>query len=500
MLPTLLIAHHRALKAFITARKPKVFESRNRKSISYISGDRGARESSSSSADTGEPQTPSPQYSEAIPVTNGHIITSHDSESVEEKGVLVEPLDPHFARLLNSLSISASKNVDPKTPHAVNRAAFLPKTISPSNRLQTPDWSSRVPTFSETLVDSPGLSKVKHISTQDSHNWEKHPDRILSNDSEVSSRADSGSSDTSPVVVANSVAASSFTVTTARKSSRRSSSIADISPYLSRPAEMPTSGKRLKQLALLETVADESSKMTPTLISRELPPIHGPDYPPGYSGPSASVPPPTSYATRVNLGASFEPGASVPSLNAVRSANLPPSYGSHEHPILGDPFQVRPRSSQLNHSTSTYPGGVLTRGVRNQNQALPLLGGPPHVPPPTNIPGRLLPTPFPQTFAPSYSTTPLHPSAQSNNIHCIYPYASASEHAVPSAPPHAFRASHDPHAVPAAQVVLSPQSRSSLPSSSVQLLSILNGNRVSGAHASVSRTGPPNSSISVHAT
>jgi mRNA-decapping enzyme subunit 2 len=502
LLRTFLIAHNRALKAFITARKPRFFESRNRKSISYISGDRGARESSSSSADTGEPQTPSPQYSEAIPVTNDHIITSR--ESVEEKGVLVEPLDPHFARLLNSLSISASKNVDLKPLHAMNRAAFLPKTISPSNRLQTPDWSSRVPTFSETLVGSPGLSKARHISTQDSHNCEKHSDLMRSNDSEVSSRADSDSSNTSPVVVPNSIAASSSTVTTARKpsmSSRRSSSIADISPYLSRPAEVPTSGKRLKQLALLESVADESSKMTPTLISRELPPIHGPDCPPGYPGPSTSVPPPTSYATQVNLGASFELGTSVPSLNSVRSANLPPLYGSHEHPILGDPFQVRPRSSQLNHSTSsTYLGGVVTRGVRNQNQALPFLGGPPHVPPPAKIPGRLLPTPFPQTFAPSYSTIPLHSSAQSNTIHCIYPYASASKQAVPGAPPHSFRASRDPHVVPAAQVVLSPQSRPSLPSSSVQLLSILNGDRVSGAHASVSRTGPPSTSISVHAT
>ena len=489
------------MKAFITARKPRAYESKNRKSVSYISGDRGARESSSSSADTGEPHTPSPQYSEAIPVPGDHIITSH--ESVEEKGVLVEPLDPHFARLLNSLSISASKNVDTKPPHSVNRAGFLPKTTSPSNRSQTPDWSSRVPIFSEMLVDSPGLAKARHISTQDSHNFQKHSDPILSNDSGVSSRADSGSSNTSPVIVANPVAASISAVTTARKppmSSRRSSSIADISPYLSRPAEVPTSGKRLKQLALLESVADESSKMTPTLISRELPPIHGPDCCPlGYSGPPASVPPPASYATQVNLEASFEPGTSVPSLSSVRSANLPSSYGSHEHPILGDPFQVRPRSSQLNHSTSTYLGSVPTRGVRNQNQALPLLGGLPHVPPPANVSGRLLPTPFPQTFAPSYSTTPLHPSARSNTIHCIYPYASASEQAVPTAPPHSFRASRDPHAVPA-QVVPSPQPRPSLPSSSVQLLSILNGDRVSGAHAPVSRTGPPSTSISVHAT
>ena len=340
------------------------------------------------------------------------------------------------------------------------------------------------------------------MSTQDSRNCEKHSDLILSNDSEAPPRADSGSSDISPVDVAYPVVGSSSAVTTTRKSfgsSRRSSSIADISPYLSRPAEVPTSGKRLKQLALLESVADESSKMTPTLISRELPPIHGPDcHHIGYSGPSASVPPPTSYAAQVSLGALIDSGTSVPCLNLVRNAHLPPLHASHEHPTLGDPFQVRPRSSQLNHATATYINGVPTRSARNPNQALPLFGVPPHIRSPVNVPGRHLPTPSSRTFTPSYSTSPLH-SAQSSTVHPIYPYASALEQAVPSAPPHSFCA-RDPQAVPAAQAVFPPQSRSSLPSSSVQLLSILNGDRVGGAHASVSRTGHPSTSISVHAT
>ncbi|KAN0100609.1 Dcp2, box A domain containing protein [Tylopilus felleus] len=482
-----------ALKAFIIARKPKALESRNRKSVSYISGDRGAQESSSSSADTGEPQTPSPQYSEAVPVSNGHISTRQELD--DEKGVFVEPLDPHFARLLNSLSISASKNVDPKPPPTVNGAASLPKTISPSSRLQTPDWSSRVPTFSETPVDSPGLSKPKHISARESDNRGMHSNLILSSDFEIPARVDSGSSDSSPVVPSP-VVASSSTTTTARKpfmSSRRSSSIADISPYLSRPAEVPTSGKRLKQLALLESVADESYKMTPTLFTRELPADHDADR--RRPGSSTSVPPP-SYATQVNLGASLESGMPVPALSSVRSANLPPLYASREYSILGDPFQVRPRSTQLNHF-STQLGGVTTRSVRNQNQAPPLLGGLPPVLPPTNVPGRLVPTPStPQTFAPSYLTTPLPSSA----VHSINPYTFTSEQAVPSAPLPAFRTPRDPHAVPPIQAVSPPLFRPSLPPSSVQLLSILNGDRVTGANAAVSRAGPPSTSISAHAT
>lgn len=477
-----LITHDRALKAFITARKPRTFESRNRKSVSYTSGDRGARESSSSSADTGEPQTPSPQYSEAIPVSDNRLISRHESD---EKGILAEPLDPHFARLLNSLSISASKNVDPQPLRVGDSASLLPQTISPSSRLQTPDWSSRIPTFNEMLIDSPSIAKAQHIPTRDSDDRKKHPDFIPSSDFQVPSRVDSGS--TSPVVVANPVAASSpVTAPKSLMSSRRSSSIADISPYLSRPAEVPTSGKRLKQLALLESVADESSKMTPTLLSRELP-AHGPDYHP--SGSSTSGPPLTSYAPQISLGNSLGSGMPVPSRSPVRSAKFPSSYASHEHSTLGDPFQVRPRPGQPSHST--HPGGVPARGARNQKQSLLLFGGPPVLPLAT-IPGRLLST---STFAPSYSTTPLYSSAQSNATHSNYPHSCVSEQIVPNASLQSFCAPLDPHAVPAAQSI---QSRPSLPSSSVQLLSILNGDRATGSPAS--RTGSPSASILVHAT
>ena len=475
----LLIAHNRALKAFITARKPRAFESRNRKCVPYVSGGRGAQESSSSSADTGEPQTPSPQYSKAVPVTNDHLITRHELD--EEKGALTEPLDPHFARLLNSLSISASKNVDPKPPNTLKRVAPASKTIPSSNRSQTPDWSSRVPTFSEALINSPGLSPAQHISTQDSHNCENCSDLLPCKESEVAP----GPSNTPLVAVAN--AASSSAVTTGRKPfmSRRSSSIADISPYLSRPAEVPASGKRLKQLALLESVADESSKLTPTLVNRELPPIHGPDCRPGFSGPSTSVPP-TPYATQVNVRASYESGTPVSSLHSIRGANLPPLHALHDHSIL-DPFQVRPRSSQLHHSTS-YPE---CRNVKNQNQVLSLLSGPSHVPPPGNFAKGPQPATFPQAFPPSYPTTTLHSSTQSNIVQSIYPYATASENVVASKPFHSFQIPRDPHGAPATHAVLPPQSRSPLPPSSVQLLSILNGDRASGTHASVSRAGPP---------
>jgi hypothetical protein len=223
--------------------------------------------------------------------------------------------------------------------------------------------------------------------------------------------------------------------------------------------------------------------MTPTLIGRKLSPALGPDYRPlGYPGPCSSVPPPTSYAPQTNLRDSYEPVTSVPTMSLVLGGNLPPLHTSHE----GDPFQVRPRSSQFNHP---YPGGVSARSLKNQNQAMHLFGGSGHFPHPANI----LPyTPFPPTFAPSCSPAPLHSFSQSSTTPSIYPNFSV--------PPHSFLASRDPHAAPAAQAVLSAQSRPALASSSVQLLSILNGDRASEAHSSTSRAGPPSTSISVHAT
>lgn len=66
---------------------------------SAVGMDRDAQGYSSSSADNGEPQTPSPQSAEAYPVA-----TQADVENDSE-----EITDPHFARLLNGLALSASK-------------------------------------------------------------------------------------------------------------------------------------------------------------------------------------------------------------------------------------------------------------------------------------------------------------------------------------------------------------------------------------------------------
>ncbi|KAF8846373.1 hypothetical protein BDN67DRAFT_39705 [Paxillus ammoniavirescens] len=486
-----------ALKAFIVARKPRTLEVRSRKTVSYTGGDRGAQESSSSSADTGELQTPSPQYSEAIPASNDRVVATRESD--DEKVIFSDSMDPHFARLLNSLSLSAAQNIDLKPSHTAGGAPPLPEHSLPSNRLQTPDWSSRVPSYTDTSLDkSPGLLRAKRVSTQNSlkaSHQPEHQNIIPSEKSEATPTpfdvfTDSPSATLSAASI--STASSSSPSALARKqtaSSRRSSSIADISPYLSRPTEVPTSGKRLKQLALLESVADESSKMTPTLMNRELPSIHGPDrYAGRHIRPSVSVPPPPTCGAQVDFRSPYDPfiGVSGPPLNAIRGANTAAMHASY-HPAMVDPFQVRPRSDQLEQYDPAYSVGFSGYNSMNQNQLLSLLAGPPQAAPPTGLSGGPLHAPFPRSSTLGYPTTPFHSVAPSNIFPSVNPH-SAMQHPAPSTLPSPRPSTRGPS-----------QSRSHLAPSSAQLLSILNSGNVAGARASISRTGPPSTGVSIHA-
>jgi mRNA-decapping enzyme subunit 2 len=476
-----------ALKAFIAARKPRNLEVRSRKTASYTGGDRGAQESSSSSADTGELQTPSPQYSEAIPASNDRVIATRDSD--DEKVIFSESMDPHFARLLNSLSLSAAQNIDLKPSHTADGAPPLPEHSLPSNRLQTPDWSSRVPSYTDTSpVKSPGSLRAKRVSTQNSlkvSNQPAHQNIIPSDKSEATPTPfDDSTNPPSATLSAASIstASSSPPSALARKqtlSSRRSSSIADISPYLSRPTEVPTSGKRLKQLALLESVADESSKMTPTLMNRDLPSIHD---------PSVSVPPPPTCGAQVDFRSPYDPfiGVSGPSLNAIRGANTAAMHASY-HPAMADPFQVRPRSNQLEQYDPAYSVGFSGCSSMYQNQLLSLLARPPQVTSPTGFSGGPLHAPFPRSSTLGYPATPFHSVAPSNIFPSVNPH-SAMQHPAPSTLPSPRPSTRGPA-----------QSRSHLAPSSAQLLSILNSGNVVGARASISRTGPPSTGVSIHA-
>lgn len=240
-------------------------------------------------------------------------------------------------------------------------------------------------------------------------------------------------------------------------SSRRSSSTADISPYLTRPAEVPTSGKRLKQLALLELVADESSKMTPVLMNRDLPVVRTRDTLLGrHPGACASVPPPAAYEMPSER---YDPTPSRPGarMHYPRSAHIPSPRSPFQYPSTTDTLQVRPQSGQL----TRYDVSIAASRDRigQQNQLLSLLGSHPEVSAngePYRVPERLGARPSPY----------FHSSAPS--IQHVYPNPF---------PPYPNAAS--PTTFPGARAPLTTQTASPppsrpAPSSTAQLLSILN--------------------------
>ncbi|KAG2154854.1 DCP2-domain-containing protein [Suillus clintonianus] len=405
-----------SLKAFVTANKPRAMEGRARKTGGYTSTDNGTHESSSSSADNGEPQTPSPQYSEALPAT-GRCVATHESD--DGQVVDAEHMDPHFARLLSSLTLSAVKQDDSKPqlvlPPVKSPLSMLAHNATPLAKQNIVDWSSRVSAHSETPVisSSPPKQRLSSVSSSSTH-----PLRVPQSSSMQASYVESSILPTSPSHVPGtpssgalstaslSAASSTSSFTSSRKvslSSRRTSSTADISPYLPRLTEVPASGKTLRQLALLEAVADESSRMTPTLPSRELPTMTNFGNASGvrHPGPSASVPPPTHYP-QAEFRPLFGYTPSMPAGYHLPSTSHHASTAYSEPPLVDDVFQVRPRSSQF--VTHDY-------SPRNtqQNQLLSLLTGPP--PLPVGMPHTSHPHPsYLQGYLPAHHYQP-HPSA-----------------------------------------------------------------------------------------
>lgn len=411
--------------------------------------------SQSSSADNCGPHTPSPQYNESIvnhPV-NGHVTTQAEEDISK---TLTTTMDPNLARLLNSLSMSAAVPVDDKdnakpnltplpirhTPGSTTPVPIAASSSSPPLLPQRPeqiDWSSHVPMpLSERPVDS------NQAPVSSSHGSASMETRPLPDSTQTSSRhhlpppalslstRPNGSNAApclhqdppTPLSAALSVSSvtSSMASSARKSSSRRSSSTADISPYLSRSSEIPTSGKRLKQLALLETVVDESTRMIPLLENRDKvlqpggPIIGAQGYQPAPSGRH-------SYASGSPISVVPSPmNSDMNDLRVIYSSEHGPAPMQtgllhHPHPQAtplpnyDDPFQVRPRTSQAMHTSSTYTGHPFggRPASMHQSQLLSLLTGPSsqrpnsHTPPPAPPASHLI-GPYPhQIFDPSHS-------------------------------------------------------------------------------------------------
>ncbi|TFK30433.1 DCP2-domain-containing protein [Coprinopsis marcescibilis] len=281
--------------------------------------------SQSSSLDNGEPQTPSPLYAEST--------AAFVPKIVEEPTAPMESLDPHFARLLSGLTMSAGipeeppvKTLEPPIPpDTAAQAPSTPTTLSTAAP-RSPPVVKQEPKVSSVAVETASISTVSEIANLH---------------------------ETSQITPAKSPQPVPFEP---RSPSMRTSSTADISPYLPRAVEIPSSARRLQQLALLESVANESAQMVATLSSS-----------PGITGNNAGGPP-QSFTPHIHNQLSAQSAyyqtqpMTQPFSNALR-----PLVQNH------DAFVVRSRTSQAFHRAGFHssPGSMSM----NQHQLLSLING-----------------------------------------------------------------------------------------------------------------------------
>ncbi|KAJ7932407.1 Dcp2, box A domain-containing protein [Mycena leptocephala] len=385
-----------ALKAFINERKPRAQPRKGPKLKKPIqNGANHSRKdppphvpyhdatqessSQSSSVDNGDPHTPSPLYSTAAPTTH----------------VVQDVLDPHFARLLSSLSLSAAaaaSGKDADAPLSIKTSEPVPEpstpvpvTASSSGSLSQPpnhansDWSSSTPAAlveqspSEDEVVAP--SSLQPQSLQPRTSFQSPSPLILSpriNGANGVADPRSAASSDGPA----SAASPTHSVASLRAlGSRRTSSTADISPYLTRSSEVPGSAKRLKQLALLESVADESARILsqrpslPSLVNNARLGMNNSTMMPHYPLPPASVPPPP-----------FVPHDPMQVLYSSGQPPPPPAHGFNGmHPSQDPPMMGGP---------PLHPGGPSSMSM-SQGQLLALMNGQ------RGTPMAPMPPPFP---------------------------------------------------------------------------------------------------------
>ena len=191
-------------------------------------------------------------------------------------------MDPHFARLLGSLALSAAASESFANEKSTKAAADEAKSTVSPNAMNSDDsqyvshahgvhqYKGLSPLPSQASRDSQpaGVSSRTHIhdhSTLDS----LHPHKTFSTLNVRPEPSSNGitliEEDLLPISNDRTTLTSAFTPS----QPRRASSTADILPYLTRAAgDVPISATRLKQLSLLETVADESARMSSAIAAR----------------------------------------------------------------------------------------------------------------------------------------------------------------------------------------------------------------------------------------
>ena len=374
------------MKTFINARKPRGIERRppNVSSThtsqpqsrpdnsgrtvssypSYVDSSPQESSSPSSSADNGDPHTPSPKYD----APHSHVTTVSVDENLD-----IQTFDPHFAHLLSSLSMSAnnisdaSKKAAPMvTMNSSSRAAGTP--VPATTSFAKPDNLERSDDQSHTRI-RPSDSRPPQTSSPFPPVHPPSSVEVPFPSAASKYRAQSPPLITKPFTTAQLLPPVSTIPkfpTASSLSSRRTSSTADISPYLSRLSEVPTSSKRLKQLALLERVADESARMAPMPGNSELS-IYG------SAKPFHAPPPPHITSSEMkdqSIIYSSKPGEVLGQMDPPL-----PAHQFYSRPLPNipqsrqDPAIVRPSTSQALGRDLAIPAPLANPNLQSAHQS-----------------------------------------------------------------------------------------------------------------------------------
>ena len=194
-------------------------------------------------------------------------------------------------------------------------------------------------------------------------------------------------------------------------SPRHQRSISALS-YPTRPAELTPSVKRMKHLALLESVVDESVRLTPTLEQQRAN-LQGPVFNPGgpmiHRSATASVPPQNTMFSGFAPGSVLYSSDKLPGFHP-RVQSIPPPVNGVPQPLcstLGpDPFTVRPRPLDAPFMKGAHPplsSGPLSGMSGGYTSAVP---PPPHL--------QFVPQYNHQVPGPLMSTVPTFPRHAGN--------------------------------------------------------------------------------------
>lgn len=431
--------------------------------------------------ENGDPHTPSPLYSEAI-INHSETVIDHGIQ----KTLTADNVDPHFARLLSSLTLSAKKTNGIAAP--LGNTSNIPVESSPTK----PPTSQVQPKSSVTQPIHVTSAKHAHSSrtpstaprasptSSSTATMPRTPSRVGYNTTPPRQHTLSPrqSMHTSPTIGGH-VPTSPFS------STRRMVPPVDISPYLQRAATAaPSIPKQLKYISMLENIVKESERMTPK-IERQM-----------ASGQISTSPGFTQIApTPIALSSPHYGHPRAPSvIYSSRSGSqigfppqTQPSYPQLPSTTSEDPFIARPRTSNAFNPVSY--NSMSSRPSLSEEQlrlvmSLPGSCAPLALPVGSYPPSALAPQPI---NGPQYIGPLLHSNnrpQQPHNLRVIPPQQLQAGHFID--PP--------PMSAPAVSPTFNLPPRGN-PANNAHLLSILNSPTVPrttpiGPRPLLSNTGP----------